>query len=65
MRQKVSLCGNGLRNFLSPSLQVCFPYSYKVCNKETNELMDGRNIRSGWDLNQGRLDEKPVPQPLS
>ena len=33
----------------------------KVCNKETNEEMYGRNIRSGEDLNQGRLDEKPIP----
>ena len=33
----------------------------EVRNKETNEQMHGRNIRSGQDLNQGRLDEKPIP----
>ena len=33
----------------------------KVRNKETNELIHVRNIRSGQDSNQGRLDEKPIP----
>ena len=33
----------------------------KVRNKETNEYTRGRNIRSKQDLNQGCLDEKPVP----
>ena len=30
----------------------------KVCNNETNKQIHVRNIRSGQDLNQGRLDEK-------
>ena len=33
----------------------------KVRNKETNEQMQSRKIRFGQDLNQGRLDERPVP----
>ena len=37
----------------------------KVRNKGTNELMHGRNIRFGQDLNQGRLVEKPIPSPQS
>ena len=37
----------------------------KVHNKETKEQMHGRNIRFMLDLNQGRLDEKPIPKPLS
>ena len=33
----------------------------KVRNKETNEQMHGRNIRSECILNQGHPDEKPIP----
>ena len=33
----------------------------KVRNKETNKKMHDRNIRSGWDLNQGLPDKKPIP----
>ena len=33
----------------------------KVCNKESNEYLHGRNIRFEQDLNQGRLVEKPIP----
>ena len=37
----------------------------KVRDKETKEQMHSRNIRFGWDSNQGLPDEKPVALQLS
>ena len=31
-----------------------------VSDKQTNNQMPGRNVKSGQDLNQERLDKKPI-----
>ena len=60
IRQRVHFLDIKWDTWLVGQSQTSSHLTNKVRNKETNEYMHGRNIRSGLDLNQGRLDEKPI-----
>ena len=61
---KINTTWNRL-NYMAEPIRSCVTFKFlkkkkkvfnilknKVCNKETNEQMHGRNIKLGWDSNQ-------------